>query len=152
MPRSFVTAAVCISALSASLLCGCEPLAMSIVGAGASTVLRHNFVDGVTYRTFTAPPAMVMGASLVALDRMGIAVKAHERYEGGEKLSAASDNRAIEIEVEAISGNATRVRIAASAGGPFYDTATANEIIAQTQRVLESAANYRDYSPGLSRI
>jgi hypothetical protein len=146
VPRILTAAALAI------LLGGCEPLALSLVGAGASTVLRHNFVDGVTYRTFTAPPAMVMGASLVALDRMGIAVKSHERYDGGDVLQAASDNRAIEIELEAVSGNATRVRIAARTGGPFYDTATANEIIAQTQRVLESAANYRDYSPGLSRI
>jgi hypothetical protein len=134
------------------LLAGCEPLALSMVGAGAGAVLRHNLFEGVTYRTFTAAPPMVLGASLVALDRMGLNVQSHARHESGDVIVASSDNRNIEIEFEPVSSSATRVRIAARSGGPFFDTATANEIIAQTERVLDSAANYRHSLPGPNRI
>ena len=124
-----------------------------MVGAGAGAVLRHNLFEGVTYRTFTAAPAMTLGATLVALDRMGISVQNHARYETGDVIVASSQTRSIEIEVEPVSASATRVRIAARNGGPFFDTATANEILAQTERVLDSAANYRHALPGgLHRI
>jgi hypothetical protein len=121
-------------------LSGCEPLALSLVGAGAGTALRYSFVDGVTYRTFTAPAADVKHASLEALQRMGIAFESFDRYEYGELIYARAENRNIEIEIEPISARATRVRIAAKNGGFFYDNATASEIVAQTERVLASAA------------
>ena len=137
---------------SALLLAGCEPLALSVIGAGAGAMLRHNLFEGVTYRTFTASQPMVLGASLVALDRMGLNVQSHARYESHEVIVAASDTRTIEIEVEPVSPAATRVRIAARNGGPLFDTATANEIIAQTERVLDAAANHRYSLPGAFRI
>lgn len=120
-------------------LAGCEPLALSILGAGAGTALRYG-MDGVAYRTFTAPAPAVRLASLAALERMGITIDSTGRFEGGELIYARSDNRTIEIEVEPISPRATRLRVAAKNGGLFYDNATASEIVAQTQRLLESAA------------
>ena len=48
-----------------------------MLGVGAGAALRHS-LDGVTYRTFTAPAAEVQQASLAALERMGIAVGAVE--------------------------------------------------------------------------
>ena len=120
-------------------LAGCEPLAISVLGAGAGAALRYG-IDGVSYRTFTAPAPVVREASLAALERMGITLRSTDRFEGGEVIYANSDKRTIEIEVEPISAKATRVRIAAKNGGFFYDTATASEIIAQTERLLESAA------------
>lgn len=134
------------------LLGGCEAIALSMVGAGAGAVLRHNLLDGVTYRTFTAPQAAVTGASLVALERMGLNIQSHARYESGAVLVASSDTRTIEIELEPVSPEATRVRIAARNGGPFFDTATANEIVAQTERILDSAARYRHALPGGFRL
>jgi hypothetical protein len=120
-------------------LAGCEPLAISMLGAGAGAALRYG-IDGVTYRTFTAPAPLVKQASLAALERMGITLDSMDRFEGGETIYAHSGNRAIEIEVEPISPKATRIRIAAKNGGLFYDNATASEIVAQTERMLGSAA------------
>lgn len=117
----------------------CEPLALSLLGAGAGAALRYN-IDGITYRTFTAPATEVKHASLAALERMGIAFESFDQFEHGELIFARARNREIEIEIEPISGHATRVRIAAKNGGLFYDTATANEIVAQTERQLASAA------------
>ena len=127
---------LCLFAFS---LAGCEPLALSIVGAGAGAALRYT-VDGVAYRTFTASAAEVKQASLAALERMGIAFQSFDRFEHGELIYARAENRAIEIEIEPISARATRMRIAAKNGSFFYDNATANEIVAQTERLLESAA------------
>ena len=120
-------------------LAGCEPLALSLLGAGAGTALRYT-MDGVTYRTFTAPAADVKHASLEALERMGIAFQSFDRFEHGELIYARAENRAIEIEIEPISPRATRVRIAAKNGGFFYDSATASEIVAQTERSLAAAS------------
>jgi hypothetical protein len=58
----------------------------------------------------------------------------------GELITARSDNRAVSIEIEPISPRATRMRIAAKNGSVFYDTATASEIVAQTERSLASVA------------
>ena len=120
-------------------LAGCQPLAISLLGAGAGTALRYG-IDGVSYRTFTAPAPMVKEASLAALERMGMTLQSTDRFEGGELIYAQSGKRSIEIEVEPISAKATRVRIAAKNGSLFYDNATASEIIAQTERLLGFAA------------
>ena len=120
-------------------LTGCQPLAISVLGAGAGTALRYS-IDGATSRTFTASAAEVKHASLEALERMGIAFESFDRFEYGELIFARAENRAIEIEIEPISPRATRMRIAAKNGSFFYDNATANEIVAQTERSLASAA------------
>ena len=120
-------------------LAGCQSIALSLVGAGAGTALRYGF-DGVAYRTFTAPASAVKDASLNALELMGIVLDSTGSFEGGELIFAHSDTRRIEIEVESISPKATRVRIAAKNGGLFYDTATAAEIVAQTEQLLGSGA------------
>lgn len=118
---------------------GCEPLALSLIGAGAGTALRYG-LDGVAYRTFTAPAPQVKQASLAALERMGMRLTGTGRFEGGDLIYAQSDKRVIEIEIEPISARATRLRIAAKNGSLFYDNATAAELVSQTERLLGPAA------------
>ena len=128
---------ICLAGLT-----GCQPLALSLVGAAGGEALRYSYT-GVTYRTFTAPAADVKYASLEALERMGIAFESFDSFDHGELIYARAENRAIEIEIEPISPRATRMRIAAKNGGFFYDTATASEIVAQTERALASASAAR---------
>jgi len=120
-------------------LAGCQPLALSLLGAGAGTALRYG-IDGGAYRTFNASAPAVKQASLAALDRMGLTLDSTSSLEGSELIYARSANRTIEIGVEPISPRATRLRIAAKNGSIFYDNATASEIVAQTERLLDSAA------------
>ena len=133
-----------ILSLALVVLAGCEPIALSLLGAGAGTALRYGF-DGIAYRTFTAAAPDVRQASLAALEQMGIVLQSTDTFEGGEVLYARTEKRTIEIEVEPISARATRVRIAAKNGGLFYDNATAAEIVAQTERLLQSAAQGRSF-------
>ncbi len=122
-----------------SLIGGCEPVALALLGAGASTALRYN-LDGVAARTFTASAAEVRAASLGALERMGIALDSSTELEGSEVLVARASNRDIEIELEPITKQATRLRVTARGGSILYDNATAVELVQQTGRILDAAA------------
>ncbi len=128
---------ICLAGLS-----GCQPLALSVLGAAGGEALRYSYT-GATYRTFTASATEVKHASLEALERMGIAFESFDRFDYGELIYARAENRAIEIEIEAISARATRMRIAAKNGGFLYDSATASEIVAQTERSLATAGAAR---------
>lgn len=123
---------------AALVLAGCEPLALTSFGVGASTAVSHS-LGGITYRTFTASAPQVRQASLGALKRMGIQLDGSERGSDGEVLRARAADRTIEITLEPLSPNATRMRVIARNGGIFFDSATATEIILQTERLLAKA-------------
>ena len=115
----------------------CAPLALTALGVGSATAVNHT-LTGVTYKTFTMPLPQVKTASLSALNRMGIRVDGSGPQQGNEVVKATGNDRNIEIVLEPISSNSTRMRvIARSSGGILYDSATATEIIMQTERVLE---------------
>jgi hypothetical protein len=116
-------------------LSGCASLAMTAAGIGASTAVNHT-LTGVSYRTFTVPLPKVKTASLSALGRMGMKVGVTEKREGSEFVNAVARDRQITIELEPLTANTTRMRVAARNGGVFYDRATSNEIIQQTEKVL----------------
>ena len=122
---------------SCCLLAACEPVAIALLGAGASTALRHN-MDGVAARTFTAPVETVKSASLAAFERMGIKLNATTPIEGGEVIIGRADNREIEVEIEPITKHATRLRVTAKGSGFFYDHATAVELVQQTKEAIDA--------------
>lgn len=120
------------------LLTACEPFALTAAGVGMSTGVSHT-LGGMSYRTFTAPISRVRGATMTALNRMSIRVESAGKMEGGELIKARSGDRDIEIELEPISPNTTRMKAVARKGSVFYDGATAVEIIIQTEKVLGQA-------------
>jgi len=115
-------------------LAGCEAMALTALGIGASTGVSHS-LSGITYRTFSEPIPRVRGASLKALQRMQIKVASTGKIDNGESIKANATDREINIELEALSPNTTRMRVTASSGF-FRDSATATEIIIQTERYL----------------
>ena len=119
-------------------LSACESLAISSFGVGASTAVSHT-LGGITYRTFTAPVARVKAATLSAMSRMSIRHVGTEKTQEGEMLKGVATGRDIEILLEPLSPTATRVKVVARNGSIFYDGATANEIIVQTERLLGNA-------------
>jgi len=115
-------------------LTGCEPVALTTVGLGASTGINHA-MNGVAYRTFSTPTSRVKKATLTALHRMQIKVESTRREETTEIIVAKTSNRNIEVAMETLSPNTTRMKTVAK-DGIFYDSATAVEIIYQTEQVL----------------
>jgi hypothetical protein len=134
--RQFVT---CIAIAAATLLAGCETLSMTALGIGGSAVVTQK-LNGTPSRTFTLPLYMVRTASISALKRMGIEVKSDDglkQIENREVIRASAGGREIEVELESITPQATRMRVVARNGGFFfYDGATATEIIVQTEKGL----------------
>lgn len=114
---------------------GCVPLAVTAIGVGASAGVSHT-MGGYTYKTFTAPVGKVRSASLTALKRMGITFESSEKTEEGEVIRAKAGDRAIEIALDVISPNTTRMRTIARKGAFIYDSATSTEIILQTEKFL----------------
>ncbi|MEK6594720.1 MAG: DUF3568 family protein [Pseudomonadota bacterium] len=116
------------------LSAGCAPVALTAFGVGTATGVQHT-LNGIAYRTFTAPLPQVRSAATTGLNRMGIKVVSREKTKGGELIKASASEREIEIELDAITSNTTRMRTAVR-NGMFMDSATSTEIILQTERAL----------------
>ena len=82
------------------LLNGCAAIGLALLGVGASvatgTAISYT-LDGIAYRTFTAPLHQLRTATLTALDRMGIKVKTKEKTDRGESIRASGADRQIEV-------------------------------------------------------
>ena len=125
----------------AALLAGCQAMALSAVGAGATSGIERT-LNGVGYRTFTATGPQVKSAALRALTRMGIRPLApapslaSADKSNPDVVRASAADRDIELEFEILASNATRLRVKVKSG-LFYDAATAIEILRQTERMLQ---------------
>ena len=118
---------------------GCAAVGLTLFGVGAGVATGTSVaytLDGVAYRTFTASLPQVENATLVALNRMGIQVEGSEKTDQGKAIRAAGADRQIEVELQVISSNTTRIRTVAKEGVFFKDRATATEIILQTEKIL----------------
>ena len=122
------------------ILAGCEALAITAFGAGASAGISHS-INGAATRTFSAPTYKVHAATLAALRRLGM------RYETitdkGRLLSVnaeAGPSCKVEITYQELTRNATQIHVAVKTGGLLYDRATADEIIQLTDGELAHVA------------
>ncbi len=120
--------------INATSLSGCVAAATSAAGMGGSAAITHT-MNGITYRTFTAPPAKVRVATIRALERMQIKLVSDSMQDKSNIrfVTAKTNERKIEIQLEPLSPNTTRMRVIAKSGGIFYDASTAEEIIQQTK-------------------
>ena len=117
-------------------VCGCTTVALT-AAAVASSIAANHHLGGIVYRTFTAPLPRVRSATMVALKRMGIKADGSEKIEYGMRLLAKAGDRSIEIELEALTPNTTRMRVVAKKdSGMIVDSSTALEIITQTERSI----------------
>lgn len=120
----------------AILLTACEPVSLTMLGVGAGAGVGHH-LGGIAYKTFSEPEAKVKKATFAALKRMAIRIDSVEKIDNGEMIKAKAADRSIEIELESLTPNTTRMRaVARKDGGILVDSATAVEIITQTERVL----------------
>lgn len=120
--------------VQAMMLAGCESIAVTSFGLGASTAISHS-LTGIAYRTFTLPMVNVAQGTHGALARMGFKVESARKSGTGEIITAKGNEREISIELERLSVTSTRMRSVVKQG-LFYDSATATEIILQTEKIL----------------
>ncbi len=114
---------------------GCAAVALTAGGVAAAVGVNHT-LNGIVYKTFAEPLPRVKRATLTALKQMEIPVAAVEKTKEGELIKAKAANRAIEVAFESLTPKTTRMRVVADADGFIKDSATATEIILQTERAL----------------
>ncbi len=126
----------CAAVLCMVLLAGCDPVSLTVFGVGTATGVQHA-LNGITYKTFTAPLPQVRSATISSLNHMGIKVASREKTKEGEVIKASASERQIEIELDAITNSTTRMRTSVR-NGLFMDSATGTEIIIQTEKALNN--------------
>lgn len=134
-----VTSRILVLAIAALPLAGCETVGITALGAGTSAGVQAGItktMSGAISRTFTASLPRVRSAALAALQHMQIDVRSTGKFEGGEKIKAKSISRYIDIKLEEISPNVTRMSVTAKSGIFSYDSATGAEILLQTERAM----------------
>ena len=124
-----------VAGAAAALLGGCQALAITAAGIGASTGLSHT-ASSIGSRTFTANEQQVKQATLAALTKMGMKLDSANKGESVETLRASLADRSVEVEVEVLNESTTRITATAQRGLFVYDGATAREIIAQTELAM----------------
>ena len=123
-------------ALSLSVLPGCAAVALTAGGVGMGTAVSHT-LGGIVYKTFAAPHMKVRRSTLAALGRMQIKVVDSKAEGNTETIRARAADRDIEIEIESLTPNTTRLTVTAKKDGGFIrDSATATEIILQTEKLV----------------
>lgn len=124
---------------AALFLVGCAPVAMTAGGIAGGAGVNHA-LNGIAYKTFTAPVRQVRVATLRSLNRMEMKVTSDKKQEDGWRVEAVAAERTIEIDLESLTPSATRMRVVTNKGGFFFkDSATSTEIILQTAQRLEGS-------------
>lgn len=121
------------------LLVACEPASITLLGVGAGAGISHH-MGGVAYRTFSQPLPKVRNATLTALQRMAIEVQSTRKTPAGELIRARAADRDIELELEGLTPNTTRIRAVARINVVLVDSATAVEVVAQIEKALSGLA------------
>ena len=119
----------------ATAISGCDPLSLTLLGVGAGAGVSHQ-MGGYASKTFTEDLPRVRKATVTALNRMAIKVDSTQKSQTGEIIKATAADRRIEIELEALSAKTTRISAVARRDPFLVDSATAVEIIVQTERSL----------------
>jgi hypothetical protein len=122
--------------ISSFSLGGCVAVGLTALGVGMAAGVSHT-LSGMVYKTFTTPQAQVKRAAIGAMHRMQIKVVRDQRKGSTETIYARAGDRDIEVELEALTPNTTRMLVTAKKdGGILRDGATATEVILQTEKFV----------------
>jgi hypothetical protein len=119
-------------------LSGCVAVGLTALGVGMAAGVSHT-LGGMVYKTFTTPQAQVRRATYGAFRHMQVKVVKSEKKGSTETILAKAGDRDIEVELEALTPNTTRMMVTAKKdGGILRDGATATEVILQTEKLVGS--------------
>lgn len=145
---------VFLIALLLFTLVGC----IEVLGAvGTGVVMTGEYlVTGRVTKTVSYDFRRIKSALLVALCKMQITVERAREIEEGEEVIAAADELEIWIELKQITPSVTRISVRAEKGFLNRDKATAQEILAQTNKIAEKlvrvSAVEQNGTPSLGRV
>lgn len=130
--------------LAVPSLGGCAAAGLTVASATAGVAMGsgvEHTLNGIAYKTFTAPADDVRIATLDALRRMDMTVGEDAAMEDGWVVQATARDRTIDIELESLTRNLTRMRVVANQGDIFFkDAATGTEVILQVALALDERA------------
>ena len=139
--RSAARFAVVLAGAGALQGCAEAGLGMALFGASAGVAAQtgvSHTLNGIAYKTFTSPMPEVEASATHALDAMGFAIETSTGTESGHKIVAVGEARVIEIELERLSPQATRMRVTAIQNIPLLrDAATGTELIVQATKQID---------------
>ena len=116
---------------------GCAAIALTAGGIAGGTGVDHT-LSGIAYKTFPTAIAELRLATLTTLKRMDMPVSRDEKVEDGWEIEAKASDRKIEIELESLTKQASRMRVVVHKGNVFFrDAATGTEIVIQTAETLD---------------
>ena len=119
-------------------LSGCVAVGLTALGVGMATGVSHQ-LGGMVYKTFTTSQAQVKRATYGAFRHMQVKVVKSEKKGSTETILAKAGDRDIEVELESLTPNTTRMMVTAKRdGGILRDGATATEVILQTEKLVGS--------------
>jgi hypothetical protein len=124
-----------IAALFLFGLTGCVEL-LGAAGSGA-VVTAEYILSGSVEKTMCFEYGRTKKALLVAFSRMEIVADRAIEVEGGEEILARANQMEIKVELREITPCVTRISVRAGDGFLRWDKATAQEIIAQTNKIAE---------------
>jgi len=124
--------------LAASLPAGFTGCAELLGAAGSGAVVTAEYVlSGSVAKTLCFDFGRTKKALLVALRKMEIVAEKAIEVDGGEEILARADQMDIKVELKEITPCVTRVSVRAGEGFLRWDKATAQEILAQTDKIAE---------------
>jgi hypothetical protein len=136
MPVLLRSIVVLLMVVALGPLPGCAAVALTAVGVGMATGVSHT-LGGIVYKTFAAPQPKVRRSTVAALGRMQIRILESKHEGATEVIKARAADRNIDVEIEALTPNTTRLTVTAiKDGGLIRDAATATEIIIQTEKLV----------------
>ena len=124
-----------IAALFPFSLTGCMEL-LGAAGSGA-VVTAEYILSGSVEKTMCFEYGRTKKALLVAFSRMEIVTDRAIEVEGGEEILARANQMEIKVELREITPCVTRISVRAGEGFLHWDKATAQEILAQTNKIAE---------------
>ena len=124
-----------IAALFPFGLTGCVEL-LGAAGSGA-VVTAEYILSGSVEKTMCFEYGRTKKALLVAFSRMEIVADRAIEVKGGEEILARANQMEIKVELKEITPRGTRISVRAGDGFLRWDKATAQEILAQTNKIAE---------------
>lgn len=121
-------------AIAASLLAACTAPPAPDADATFTQSGAEQAIPAIASKTFAAPVNDVRMAVLRSLHRMEVKVTVDGQTEHGWKITAVDNQRVIDIQLEPVAPNTTRMRVIVGEGGRDFERAT--EIVLQTSDAL----------------